>query len=99
MDNEPRLAQVIRKMRSEIRKLELENMGLRRVGTKLRRNATTPTLVTEYKKSIVMTVRRYSIFQSLVYHQHPADFKLTRIPKYSVTEARQTDTGQYTVPK
>ncbi|KAJ8011565.1 hypothetical protein DPEC_G00059560 [Dallia pectoralis] len=100
MDNEPRLVQVMREMRSEIRRLELENMGLKRVGNKLRRNATAPTFMAECKKSIIMTVRRYSIFQSLVLH-HPAD--VTRVRRRSlnnsVSEAQRSDMGHHHVPK
>ncbi|XP_078143912.1 uncharacterized protein LOC139932938 [Centroberyx gerrardi] len=70
MDSEQRIIQVIREMRSEIRKLELENMGLRRrAGANFRKNATVPILAAEYRKSIVMTVRRYSVFQPLVSHR------------------------------
>lgn len=48
MDSERRIIQVIRAMRSEIRKLELENMGLRRrAGPNLRKNATVPIITAE----------------------------------------------------
>lgn len=47
MDSDQRLIQVISAMRSEIRKLELENMGLKRgAGPKLRKNATVPIVIT-----------------------------------------------------
>ncbi len=50
MDREQRLIQVIRTMRLEIRKLELENMGLRRrAGANLRKNATVPIITAKYR--------------------------------------------------
>lgn len=48
MDSEQRLIQVISAMRMEIRKLELENIGLRRTaGANLRKNATVPIMTPE----------------------------------------------------
>ncbi|KAF1383910.1 hypothetical protein PFLUV_G00136740 [Perca fluviatilis] len=71
MDSEQRLIQVISAMRMEIRKLELENIGLRRTaGANLRKNATVPIMTPECRESVVMTVRRYSIFQPLVNHRN-----------------------------
>ena len=45
-DSEQRIIEVISAMRSEIRKLELENMSLRRraAGAHLRKNATVPIM-------------------------------------------------------
>ncbi|KAL7387159.1 hypothetical protein ABVT39_019196 [Epinephelus coioides] len=71
MDSEQRLIQVISAMRMEIRKLELENMGLRRTaGAHLRKNATVPIMTPECRESVVMKVRRYSIFQPLAPHRN-----------------------------
>lgn len=50
MDSEQRLQQVISAMQMEIRKLELENMGLRRrAGATLRKSATVPIMKEESK--------------------------------------------------
>lgn len=49
MDSEQKLIRVISAMRSDIRKLELENMGLRRAGAHLRKNATAPIITAECK--------------------------------------------------
>ncbi|KAJ4937309.1 hypothetical protein JOQ06_001888 [Pogonophryne albipinna] len=71
MDSEQRLKHVIKVMRMEIRKLELENMGLRRrAGANLRKIATVPIMTPECRESVVMTVRRYSIFQPLASHRN-----------------------------
>lgn len=54
-DSEQRLIQVIRAMRSEIRKLELENMGLRRAaGVHLRKNATVPIITAECRGTFML---------------------------------------------
>lgn len=54
MDSNQRLIQVIRAMRSEIRKLELENMGLkRRAGANLRKNATVPMMTTGCRGKLI----------------------------------------------
>ncbi|CAB1432858.1 unnamed protein product [Pleuronectes platessa] len=67
MDREQRLIKVIWLMQMEIRKLEMENMGLRRrAGANLRKNATVPIILTECRESVVMTVRRYPVFQPRV---------------------------------
>lgn len=50
MDSEQRIIQVISAMRLEIRKLELENMGLRRragASRHLRKNATVPIMAAQ----------------------------------------------------
>lgn len=53
MDSDHRLIQVISAMRWEIRKLELENMGLRRrAGPNLRKNATVPIMTTGCRGTI-----------------------------------------------
>lgn len=53
MDSEQRLIQVISAMRTEIRKLELENMGLRRTaGANLRKNATVPIMIPECRGKV-----------------------------------------------
>ncbi|KAM3605161.1 uncharacterized protein V6R79_021596 [Siganus canaliculatus] len=66
MDSEQRIIQVINAMRSEIRKLQLENIGLRRrASPNVRKNATVPIMTAQCRESVVMTVRRYSIFQLL----------------------------------
>ena len=53
MDSEQRLIQVISAMRTEIRKLELENMGLRRTaGANLRKNATVPIMIPECRGTV-----------------------------------------------
>ncbi|KAK5859913.1 hypothetical protein PBY51_021430 [Eleginops maclovinus] len=71
MESEQRLKQVIRAMRMDIRKLELENMGLRRrAGANLRKIATVPIMTPECRESVVMTVRRYSIFEPLASHRN-----------------------------
>lgn len=57
MESEQRLIQVIRAMRSEIRKLELENMGLRRIaGANLRKNATVPTMTAECRGRLYVDI-------------------------------------------
>lgn len=56
MDSEQILIQVIRAMRSEIRKLKLENMGLRRrAGANLRKNATVPVITAKYRGRLCCT--------------------------------------------
>ncbi|KAK5888941.1 hypothetical protein CesoFtcFv8_014989 [Champsocephalus esox] len=55
MDSEQRLKHVIKAMRMEIRKLELENMGLRRrAGANLRKIATVPIMTPECRGRLIV---------------------------------------------
>lgn len=63
MDSEQRITQVISAMRSEIRKLELENMGLRRrAGTNLRKNATVPAIIAECRGRLTRNDENTTVF-------------------------------------
>lgn len=53
-DREQKIIQVISAMRMEIRKLELENMGLkRRAGAHLRKIATVPSMTAESRGRLI----------------------------------------------
>ena len=55
MDNNQRIIQVIGAMQLEIRRLELENIGLRsRAGANLRKNATVPIIAKEYRGIVLL---------------------------------------------
>lgn len=60
MDSEQRIIQVISAMLSDIRKLELENMGLRRrAGTNLGRNVTVPIMPAECRDRLIIINTAY----------------------------------------
>lgn len=61
MDSDQRIIKVISAMRSEIRKLELENMGLKRRanGANLRKNVTVPIMTTACRGSFLNLLAYY----------------------------------------
>lgn len=62
MDSGQRLNQVIRAMRMEIKKLELENMGLRRTaGANLRKNATVPIMTPQCRGKCTIISTMYTV--------------------------------------
>lgn len=56
-DSERRIIQVISAMQADIRKLELENMGLKRkAGNNLRKNASVPIMAAECRGRLIKPV-------------------------------------------
>lgn len=54
MDSKRRIIQVISAMQADIRKLELENMGLKRkAGSNLRKNASVPIMAAECRGTLI----------------------------------------------